>query len=228
MDSNNLYQNQQSGTEPDNNQTGSVYQSGDTYQAGSVYQSGDAYQTGSAYQSGDAYQTGNSYQSNDVYQNDGAYQQPAYNQYDQGGGYYNGNDNNYSNGNSYNAGNYGNGNYSSGTYNNNGNYSNGTYHNGNYGGYNGGGYGNGGYQSSQLDLEEPVKMSEWLIALLLMMVPCVNIVMMFVWAFSKTEKKSKSNFFKAQLIMAGIIFALYLVIIIFIAALGISGMSYYY
>ena len=53
-------------------------------------------------------------------------------------------------------------------------------------------------------LEEPVSMGEWLIAMLLMLIPCVNIVLMFVWAFSDSEKKSKSNYFKAALIWAGI------------------------
>ena len=204
MDSNNLYQNQQTGMEPDNNQTENVYQSS------------DAYQTGNAYQSSDAYQTGNAYQSGDAYQNDGTYQQPAYNQ---GGSYNNGGyaNNNYANG-------YNNGNYNSGNGYNNGNYNGGNYSNGNYNNNYGGGYGNNSYQPyqpSQLDLEEPVKMSEWLISLLLMMVPCVNIVMMFVWAFSKTEKKSKSNFFKAQLIMVGVVFALYMVILIIAVAAGL-------
>ena len=164
MDSNNLYQEQQPGTEPDMNGQG-------------AYQNNDMYQTG-GYQSNDAYQQGNAYQNNGTYQNDGAYQQQSgYPQYGQNGSYQN---------NTYN-----------GTY-NNGNYNGGNY-GGSYGSYGSGGYQNP-YQSSQLDLEEPVKMSEWLISMLLMLVPCVNIVMMFVWAFSKTEKKSKSNFFKAYLI----------------------------
>lgn len=65
-------------------------------------------------------------------------------------------------------------------------------------------YGVQQYPNEQLELEEPVKVSEWVLALVLMMIPCVNIIMMFVWAFSKTEKKSKSNFFKAYLIFFGI------------------------
>lgn len=64
------------------------------------------------------------------------------------------------------------------------------------------------YNDSQLDLEEPVKMSEWLLSLIVLMIPCVNIIMMFVWAFSNTEKKSKSNFFKAYLIYFAIVFVL--------------------
>lgn len=51
------------------------------------------------------------------------------------------------------------------------------------------------------DLEEPVSFGEWMISLLLMMIPCVNIIMMFVFAFGN-GKKSKQNFFKAQLVWA--------------------------
>jgi len=79
------------------------------------------------------------------------------------------------------------------------------------------------YTNGQLELEEPVKVSEWILSMVLMMLPCVNIVMMFVWAFSNTEKKSKSNYFKAALIfngiMIGIMVLLWMAIIIFAAAL---------
>lgn len=77
------------------------------------------------------------------------------------------------------------------------------------------------YNDSQLELEEPVKVGEWVLALVLMMIPCVNIIMMFVFAFSKTEKKSKSNFFKAFLIVYAIMLALvflFWIAIIFMAA----------
>lgn len=77
------------------------------------------------------------------------------------------------------------------------------------------------YTDNQLELEEPVKVSEWILSMALLMLPCVNIVMMFVWAFSNTEKKSKSNFFKAALIVYGIMMALmvllWMVVIIFAA-----------
>ncbi len=59
------------------------------------------------------------------------------------------------------------------------------------------------YQAGQ-DLEAPVSMGEWLVSFLLMLIPCVNVVLMFVWAFSKKEKKSKSNFFKVALILSAI------------------------
>ncbi|WMC93832.1 hypothetical protein [Kineothrix sp. MB12-C1] len=85
----------------------------------------------------------------------------------------------------------------------------------------------GGYQP---ELEEPVSLGEWLIALLLItFVPCVNIVLMFVWAFSKKEKKSKSNFFKAQLIISGVMLVLYIIIALFAVMLFAMGeVPYYY
>lgn len=55
------------------------------------------------------------------------------------------------------------------------------------------------YQNDNLD--EPVSFGDWMLSLLLMMIPCVNIVMMFVYAFGN-GKKSKSNFFKASLVWA--------------------------
>lgn len=76
--------------------------------------------------------------------------------------------------------------------------------------------------SQQMELEEPVKMSEWMITWLIMLIPCVNIIMMFVWAFSKTEKKSKSNFFKAYLVFMGILLVFYLLIFMLFIAAGVS------
>ena len=61
-------------------------------------------------------------------------------------------------------------------------------------------------------------MGEWLISLLVMMIPCVNIVMMFVWAFSSKEKKSKSNFFKAYLIFFAIMIAFMIIMMVIMGA----------
>jgi len=78
------------------------------------------------------------------------------------------------------------------------------------------------YQDPQNELEEPMTMGEWMITLLIMMIPCANIIMMFVWAFSSTEKKSKSNYFKAALIFTGISMVL---VIVFTMILGLSVAS---
>lgn len=76
-------------------------------------------------------------------------------------------------------------------------------------------YGTPNYTSApqpQNDNEVPVSMGDWIGTMLLMLVPCVNIVLLFVWAFSKTEKKSKSNWAKAQLIIVAIVTALSIVL----------------
>ena len=70
------------------------------------------------------------------------------------------------------------------------------------------------YQQPDEHLEQPVTMGEWVISLLIMMIPCVNIIMAFVWAFSTKEKKSKSNYFKAYLIFLAIEVVLAIVLII--------------
>lgn len=143
----------------------------------------------------------NNYQGNDYQNQNGDYSNNSYQNQDGG---------------------YSNNSYQNGSYPNNG-YQNNTYQNPNYGNYQ-------PYQqvypTANGDMEEPMSVGEWMITLLLMMIPCVNIIMLFVWAFSKTEKKSKSNFCKAELIFMGIILALYLVLIIVMVAAGVSLMDF--
>lgn len=67
-------------------------------------------------------------------------------------------------------------------------------------------------------MEEPVSVGEWLISMLLMCIPCVNIVLMFVWAFGSSAKKSKSNYFKASLICAGIGIVIWIIMVIMMYA----------
>ena len=49
-----------------------------------------------------------------------------------------------------------------------------------------------------------VRVGEWVIALLLLAIPVVNLVMMFVWAFGGGTNPSKANFAKASLIWMAI------------------------
>lgn len=58
-------------------------------------------------------------------------------------------------------------------------------------------------KTSKTDYEyvQPVKTTEWLVTLLILMIPLINVVMMFVWAFGGGANPSKANFFKAQIIM---------------------------
>jgi hypothetical protein len=61
------------------------------------------------------------------------------------------------------------------------------------------------------DLEEPVTFADWMISTLIMCIPCVGIIMIFVWAFGSNTKKSKSNYFKAMLVWTAIGFVLAIV-----------------
>ena len=157
------------------------------------YAQNNAYQDGSNVQNG-AYQDSGNVQ-NGAYQDSSNVQNSAY----QDGGYYR--NNIYPDGSSPQGGTYSAGGCQNNYYANNG------YNNGSYTNYNNGcqPYNNGQpYADGQLELEEPVKVSEWLVSMLLMMIPCVNIILVFVWAFSSSEKKSKSNYFKASLILFAI------------------------
>lgn len=83
-----------------------------------------------------------------------------------------------------------------------------------------------GYQaaiSRNGDKEEPVTIGDWIVTYLLLCIPCVGVILMFVWAFGSGTKKSKSNYFKAQLIITAIILALYVVLwVVLFAVMGIS------
>lgn len=62
-----------------------------------------------------------------------------------------------------------------------------------------------------------LSVTDWLIIILLLAIPVVNIVMLFIWAFGKSAPLVKSNFAKAQLIWMAIFIILG---IIFWGALG--------
>ena len=72
-------------------------------------------------------------------------------------------------------------------------------------------------------MEELRAVGQWRMAVLIVLSPCVNIIMAFVWAFSSKEKKSKSNYFKAWLIFMAIVIVLYIILlVVFGAAMAAS------
>ena len=79
-------------------------------------------------------------------------------------------------------------------------------------------YNQGPFQGPSLtpmEMEEPVGTGEWVGLLVLStFVPCIGIILMLVWAFGNTEKKSKANFCKAFLIVWLIKLALYAILFI--------------
>ncbi|BCJ95377.1 hypothetical protein acsn021_29460 [Anaerocolumna cellulosilytica] len=69
---------------------------------------------------------------------------------------------------------------------------------------------NNDYQTNQpqninngSQLETPLSLGEWVVTLLILAIPCVNIVMFFVWGFGQGNI-SRRNFCRAALIFIGI------------------------
>ena len=73
------------------------------------------------------------------------------------------------------------------------------------------------YAPRDYDNHPPVSIGDWIVTILVMMIPVVNIVMMFVWAFSGGTNPSKANFFKAQLLFVLIA----VVLMVLLAFLGV-------
>lgn len=82
--------------------------------------------------------------------------------------------------------------------------------------------------------EEHVSVLRWIGIFCLNIIPCVGpivyLIMMFVWAFGSTPKKSLKNFARAQLILSAIALGIMIIMIIISAATGaaiFSGSSNY-
>lgn len=66
---------------------------------------------------------------------------------------------------------------------------------------------------SQQQVAPVVTVKEWMLTFLILLIPIVNIVMMFVWAFGGGNP-SKANYFKASLLWAAIVIVIYIVIVV--------------
>lgn len=74
------------------------------------------------------------------------------------------------------------------------------------------------YQGAPGQAYAPVmSIKDWIITLIILIIPIVNIVMMFVWAFGQGNP-NKQNYFKAYLILLAIGVVLYIVL----AMLGLA------
>jgi|ETN02SMinimDraft_4_1059925.scaffolds.fasta_scaffold42860_2 hypothetical protein len=58
---------------------------------------------------------------------------------------------------------------------------------------------------------QPMSIENWIVTYLIMIIPIVNIVMLFVWGFGDNTQPSKANWAKATLIWFSIFIVLYLV-----------------
>jgi len=71
-------------------------------------------------------------------------------------------------------------------------------------------YGNDFNQQSNngVQLEPPMTIVDWIITIIITGIPCVNIVMLFVWGFSNGGNTSRKNYCRAALILGAIGFVL--------------------
>lgn len=66
-----------------------------------------------------------------------------------------------------------------------------------------------------------MSVGSWIVTYILMIIPLVNIIMLFIWAFDATSLRR--NFARAQLIIMGIMIVLSIVISILAVILGMSS-----
>lgn len=72
--------------------------------------------------------------------------------------------------------------------------------------------------------EATVSVGNWMVTMLLMCIPVVNLIMLLVWAFGSGAEASKSNWAKAALIWALIGIAVWIVLfMVFGAAMMASA-----
>ncbi|NIK78812.1 ABC-type multidrug transport system permease subunit [Paenibacillus castaneae] len=79
-----------------------------------------------------------------------------------------------------------------------------------------------GYGNPQQEVSPVITVKEWMLTTLIMIIPIVNIIMMFVWAFGEGNP-TKKNYFKASLLWAAIVLVIYLIIFIIIIAAAASS-----
>ncbi len=63
---------------------------------------------------------------------------------------------------------------------------------------------------------QPVSLGHWILTLIVLAIPLVNIIMLFVWGFASGVQPSKRNFCRAYLVILAIVF----VVAILFAILG--------
>lgn len=83
-----------------------------------------------------------------------------------------------------------------------------------------------GYNQNQNQQVSPViTVKEWMLTMLILIIPIVNIIMMFVWAFGEGNP-TKKNYFKASLIWGAIVLVIYAIIAVILIAAAASSSMY--
>lgn len=64
--------------------------------------------------------------------------------------------------------------------------------------------------------QKPVSTGDWILTMIISMIPLVNIVMLLVWAFGSNTNPSKANWAKAYLAFIAFFIVLYMLLFVFI------------
>ena len=75
--------------------------------------------------------------------------------------------------------------------------------------------------NSKPQVVSQMSVGSWIVTYILMIIPIVNIIMLFIWAFDATSLRR--NFARAQLIIMGIVIVLSIVLTILAVILGMSS-----
>jgi hypothetical protein len=69
--------------------------------------------------------------------------------------------------------------------------------------------------------EKPVTVLDWLLTMLIMSIPLINIIMLIIWAFDSSTNPSKSSWAKASLIW--MLISVFLAILMISFLVGMAG-----
>ena len=68
----------------------------------------------------------------------------------------------------------------------------------------------------------PMDLKDWILTLIVLLIPCVGIVMYFVWAFESNGNINRRNFCRAQLIIFAVLLGIYLVLFMLFGMVAFS------
>ncbi len=82
-----------------------------------------------------------------------------------------------------------------------------------------------GYPNQPINMDDPTPMTigQWLLTIIVLAIPCVGIIMYFVWAFG-TGNLNRKNYCRACLIIAAFFVVLWLLFVMLFGAAFSAGM----
>ena len=69
---------------------------------------------------------------------------------------------------------------------------------------------------------------QWVVTLIIGMIPCVGIILYIVWGFSSAGNENRKNFCKAQLLIIAVLFVLYILVAVILGFSAFSARTIYF